>query len=531
MKMKKILLALALTAVTTMNSEGAVSSSFIPSMSDQQCRYQQFQRFMEQTDDFFKKLSITDARIKEALMESRKDPRAVRVLVVGITGSGKSTLVNSLYGNPLEMRKTQKKTFVLDPRAGENVLPVGAGSSSITQVPGILYDKKTGIVYCDCPGFGDTAGAEQEALNAFAIDSLFSREVPISAVYVINYHDTESERYSAVKDSSEMVFALFNQNAEKLGQCLSGVVSRIPADLDAIDQINELKDFNPVMSILHSDPSRVFSFPEPDRKEDKEGEQYNKFVQKDALVHFIQTHAIRGMDHTVPLSKDALDVLIATMQRSGNMIDFPARFGEVLRNEVEISFNAKDIKQLDQWLRKVEGFRDAGIKNIDDFEKVTRGNLPPVFDPFYSEIEKIQRLGKFVSQRIKNPVMDRVCGQEIGERLDKELKNVESAINLRREILRGSIGRDEGKRIDKELEAERQKERKEDKLYDAEYESMVIRAGDDWGTRFAKNFRQVCHAFKDVGIAIKEAGTGIGRGVGGFGTMMHNFFSGEGESE
>lgn len=86
MKMKKILLALALTAVTTMNSEGAVSSSH---------RFTEVEKavmergILESQDRFFGEMLETQTRIQAAFNKIKSNPDAIRALVIGITGAGK----------------------------------------------------------------------------------------------------------------------------------------------------------------------------------------------------------------------------------------------------------------------------------------------------------------------------------------------------------------------------------------------------------------------------------------------------------
>ena len=105
-----------------------------------------------------------------------------RVLVLGVTGSGKSTLVHSLVGKKM-MANDKYGLDVID-----GLLPgfsIGHGLDSSTTIPNSYYDPNTNLVYWDCPGFMDSRGQGQEIVNSFAIDQIFSEPSRVKILFVI----------------------------------------------------------------------------------------------------------------------------------------------------------------------------------------------------------------------------------------------------------------------------------------------------------------------------------------------------------
>lgn len=89
------------------------------------------------------------------------------VLLLGVTGSGKSTLVDLLTNESLRARKSSQ-----NPKRVEIVGPhTGSGASSKTEWPEL--HKSSENTYADCPGVNDTRGKLQQVRNAISIKELF----------------------------------------------------------------------------------------------------------------------------------------------------------------------------------------------------------------------------------------------------------------------------------------------------------------------------------------------------------------------
>jgi len=119
--------------------------------------------------------SATNVPTQQVLDEQSSSTRSV--IVLGLTGSGKSTLINSLEG--CTMRRvlkgeagTQKLGSVRV--EGREVAKIGnvLGQSETTVVQRVFV-KEDDLVLWDAPGFEDSKGAEQNIANAVNLQQLF----------------------------------------------------------------------------------------------------------------------------------------------------------------------------------------------------------------------------------------------------------------------------------------------------------------------------------------------------------------------
>lgn len=97
-----------------------------------------------------------------------------KVILLGMTGSGKSTLTNFLMGNKLIIGE-EGKLDTQNPLTGS---AIGHEIESKTTQPYLSLGPKN-MVLCDCPGFEDSRGSGQDIIHAYAIQRLFSGKCKI----------------------------------------------------------------------------------------------------------------------------------------------------------------------------------------------------------------------------------------------------------------------------------------------------------------------------------------------------------------
>ena len=161
---------------------------------------------------------INLARNNERLMLDNRIPDNYQdvVIILGKTGSGKSTLINLLSGRPLFPQQHEGR-IVLD---SPNPLPgitIGHNIQAETSVPhSWMHDDNT--LYWDCPGFNDNRPNEYAIANAFIIKKLFDicgnnggRGCKI--VLVVSEASLEAPRYEIFIDFVKSLDKIFRSNA------------------------------------------------------------------------------------------------------------------------------------------------------------------------------------------------------------------------------------------------------------------------------------------------------------------------------
>ena len=135
-------------------------------------------------------------------------------MFVGNTGAGRSTFLNALLGCQMkvEVDEFEAQRIVVDPDSDiAEVMPIGHhGSRSQTFLPQVVQapnDPET--AYCDCPGFGDTRGAEINIANAINIRKVLQQATGVKAIFLTEYSDLIGSRGSGIAAMKAMCQQMF----------------------------------------------------------------------------------------------------------------------------------------------------------------------------------------------------------------------------------------------------------------------------------------------------------------------------------
>jgi len=130
------------------------------------------------------------------------------VIVVGHTGSGKSTTINYLVGCDIAENENGD-VFVKE----DSIIPeegkIGHGYISETFIPNVTGEHD-GITYVDCPGFKDNRGAEINIANAVNIRNTVKNAHTLKALFLISYESILSNRAENLKELVGISSDLFN---------------------------------------------------------------------------------------------------------------------------------------------------------------------------------------------------------------------------------------------------------------------------------------------------------------------------------
>lgn len=155
------------------------------------------------------------------------------VIILGLTGTGKSTLGLLLTGAPLTGVETfpgSMKYRLVD----ENDLISGnTTTESKTLIPGLMNDYVDGKTYpfYDCPGFSDTRSTKHDILAMYSIYELVSNVEAAKFLITASYSTVESfigDRNAFTVLSEHIIFLLKDVN--KYRDAISFVVTKVPND-------------------------------------------------------------------------------------------------------------------------------------------------------------------------------------------------------------------------------------------------------------------------------------------------------------
>lgn len=183
------------------------------------------------------------------------------VVFIGNTGSGKSTLANYLAG--CEMRLVDPKSFgitglskkvvavkgIQQGGPTDELMPIGHTKQSMTFIP-MIESGKSGLMFCDCPGFFDNRGAEISIANAVNIKRMLAAAQGVKIVLAVNYHSLQADRGRGLKEMIAVACHLFGskenliQHADSLLFCVTQIPRRKSDDGDEERQtLDDLREY------------------------------------------------------------------------------------------------------------------------------------------------------------------------------------------------------------------------------------------------------------------------------------------------
>jgi energy-coupling factor transporter ATP-binding protein EcfA2 len=164
------------------------------------------------------------------------------ILVIGNTGSGKSTLVNYLAGAKLiAEKKGFGKLLITVPEPVSSEMRVSHKLKSETAIPNSWKDNTTGVVYWDCPGFDDNRGPVQDIANAFYIKRLFELSKQVKIIIVTtesSFTEGRGVEFTNLIGSLANLFV----DVEHFKESLSLIVTKATEDSEVSDVTGAIQE-------------------------------------------------------------------------------------------------------------------------------------------------------------------------------------------------------------------------------------------------------------------------------------------------
>ncbi len=449
--------------------------------------------------------SIKDAESQiRHRIQATKGLNATRVLALGITGSGKTTLIHALAGKKLVVKEGQGRIQLEAPKDQHlEGLLIGHTASSATISPVSWHDRSSGLEYWDCPGFMDSRGWDQDIANAFAIDQLFEAPSLIKTLLVVQESEITDSRARDAFSRFEKLSKILPV-PEEIYKSIVLVVTKARGEFSPYELLKGIEGSDSKLLRFFADhPERVFSFPYP--KKGLHESQYNLFVDRENLIKMLKANPVVNPTHSIDLEDQSILPLINMWKSFGNLKDHVIE----LCSSFQGMYRGVGLEDLVLWKRCIDRLLSARETDMDTPGKLTTllfeqigfpksGVLSGAIDQisvswrFMSFLTKIQERGFPIQamevqgiHSVLLPVLENLS-QELGiqisnlESMEKEKKHREE---LERELSRKqnalSLQHQEHMRKVSELERKTEQEKSQvRKMLDQQIKEGLLRESE-----------------------------------------------------
>lgn len=340
-----------------------------------------------------------DSQIKKMGVNMNKKfkdhPDAKKVLLMGITGSGKSSVQCILSGKNAKIEEGPGKKILLK---GKYII---SGCTSGTKEPNIDFVEKIQIWLCDCPGFEDTEGNYQEIINAFA-DNLILESYckQIKVLLVVQASDFD-DRGKAIQNSIQRIKKMFH-NIESHKEILGIIITKGDPTItgrDYIDRLNDRprKELKEWIEYYSWNDDQIFTFPQASRE--NIGEQY-EFDDYQSIINFITKEDYIELEHTISLNE------VSSLQLTNIKITHVNTASMILQElymKISSQFKGNTFEEIDVWLNIMHKLLDTKITKTKDVKEAIIENLPNYndYEEYYVMLEEFEMFDDFIDKVFK----------------------------------------------------------------------------------------------------------------------------------
>lgn len=272
-----------------------------------------------------------------------------RILILGNTGIGKSTMANALIGKKILVKKNNHDNLYL--HCEDPSFEIGNQMISMTTIPNIYVDEIQRLIICDAAGFNDVRGPNQEIFNAFLIDQLFTSPCNVKILLVLSEGDISIEGKGVKALENFQRLSRILPDKKQFKQSIGLVLSQINEEITPKKYLQQLMNGNPNEDIkkmskffISNSKSRLFSFP---RAKYEHVDKVYIFKDRFRLLEFLHASPVHNPIHKVVLSEGAKE----NIQKVSDLI---GSFDGIVKNiilKLRTGYDIENIsiEQLNEW--------------------------------------------------------------------------------------------------------------------------------------------------------------------------------------
>jgi energy-coupling factor transporter ATP-binding protein EcfA2 len=349
-------------------------------------------------DSLSSAIKYTERKIRDKIKEEAE--AVSRVLVLGVTGSGKTTLVHALAGKRLVVKEGGAR-LLLEVPSGQ-ALPgftIGHTAASATVAPVCWRDRSSALSYWDCPGFFDSRGSGQDIVNAFAVDQLFTAPSRIKSLLVVQESEITDSRGRDVFGRFDKLTKLL-PNPEELYRSIVLVVTKTYGEFSPHELLRGIEGSDsPLLRFFVEHPETVFSFPRP--LKGSHGSTYSLFEDRDKILAKLRDGPVENPRHSIDLEPHSIAYLLGISKDFGDIREHISS----LTNAIQTSYRGSELAGLKVWQRSLGTLLKSKDVNLETPEKVSRqiftvARIPSV-DAINSALDQMSSSWQFIHFLLK----------------------------------------------------------------------------------------------------------------------------------
>lgn len=231
---------------------------------------------------------IEEGRVKMSKNYENSTIHKNAIMVMGFSGTGKSTLINYLNGIPL-VGKEIKGEWVIDLESQNVSLPggfkIGHSKKSETMYAAVYSPVNKDFTYIDNPGFHDTRGIGFAIANGFFRKLITDEVINIKFLLLITHFDLQNRGQQfrdSIKAFSDFLGIFDGENTRQLSKSIGIIITRLKKDpkynvsqvkafikdvmLEIIEEESSIdhlidNEYNTFKQIINDDQIEIFSSP------------------------------------------------------------------------------------------------------------------------------------------------------------------------------------------------------------------------------------------------------------------------------